>query len=159
MEDNVKGNETTSRKPDEHGCPYDDWREERRRWREKRHAWREEMRENKYRWPFHGMFVGLCLLLLGVLLLLNVTGAITGDTWWQSLLIGLGVIWIINGIVRYNHPVFHWGAYGKVVCGVILVLIGALLMAGFSQWWPVVLIVAGVAFLTRFLWHRQIVSS
>lgn len=128
-------------------------------WREARWAWRRERHEHRHGFPFHGLFVGLALVLLGILFLLNQTGAISGDTWWQSFLIGLGVISIINGAIWFNHPVFRWGSYGKFVGGIILILIGALFMAGFSQWWPVALIVAGVLFLGRFVWRRQSVSS
>lgn len=128
-------------------------------WREARLAWRREIREQRYRFPFHGLIWGLGLVLAGVLFLLNQTGTLTGDTWWQSLLIGLGVISILNGIIRFNNPEFHWSFYSKIVCGVVLILVGSLLMAGFSQWWPVVLIVAGVLFLLRFTWRRQSLLS
>jgi hypothetical protein len=151
MENNVQGN-TAARDSHEQGPTFRDWREERRQWR-------RDMREQRRGWPFHGLFCGLTLVLLGVLFLLNQAGTITGDTWWQSLLIGLGVIWVFSGMVRSRHPVFRWGAFGRVVGGIILILVGALLMAGVSQWWPVVLIVAGVAFLLRFFWRWQSVIS
>lgn len=141
MENNVQGNETTPR----------DWREERRKWR-------EEMREYRHRFPYHGLFWGLTLVLLGVLFLLNQTGTIVGDAWWQSLLIGLGIIWIINGIVHYRSPGYRWGSWGKFVTGIVLILIGALFMVGMSEWWPVVLIVAGAAFLLRFFWRPSLSS-
>jgi hypothetical protein len=152
MENNNQENKAANQNSEDKGFTCHDWREESR-------ARRREMREHWHRSPFHGLFVGLSLLLLGVLFLLNQTGALTGDTWWQSLLIGLGVIWIINGLVRYNHPEFHWGAYNKIVFGIVLILVGALFIAGFSEWWPVVLIVAGVAFLLRFFWRRQSMLS
>jgi hypothetical protein len=152
MENNVQGNESTSQNPAGKGSTCRDWREERR-------EWRREMREARYRFPYRGLFWGLILVLLGVLFLLNQTGAVTGDTWWQSLLIGLGVITIINGITHYYSPGYRWGSYGKFVVGVILILVGALLLLGVSEWWPVVLIVAGIAFLLRFFWRRQSMSS
>jgi hypothetical protein len=152
MEDKTQGNTAANQDAEGKGFTCHDWREE--RW-----AWRREMREHRHRFPFHGLFFGLGLVLLGVLFLLNQTGAITGDTWWQALLIGLGSISIVDGLVRYNYPEFRYGIYGKIVCGVILILIGILLLVGFSEWWPVVLIVAGVAFLFRFTWRRLSVSS
>jgi hypothetical protein len=147
MENNVTGNAAANQNPESRGPTCRDWREERREWR-----WK--MKEARHRFPFHGLFWGLVLVLLGVLFLLNQSGAITGDTWWQSLLIGLGAISIINGLVHYYYPGFRWGAYGKVVLGIILILIGALLMAGFSEWWPIVLIVAGALFLLRPFWRQ-----
>jgi hypothetical protein len=151
MENNVQGNQATSQNPADKGPTCRDWRD----WREEHRAWRREMREHRWRFPFHGLFWGLILVLLGTLFLMNQTGAVTGDTWWQSLLIGLGIIWIINGLVRYHYPEFRWGFYGKIVFGIVLILIGALFMVGASEWWPVVLIVAGVLFLLRFIWPRQ----
>jgi len=147
MENNVQGNQATQN-PDSKSFSCRDWREARR-------AWRNEKREQRYLFPFHGLFVGLSLVLAGVLFLLNQTGTLTGDTWWQALLIGLGGIWIINGMLRYRYPAFQWGAHGKIITGIILILVGALLMAGVSEWWPTVLIVAGVLFLLRFIWPRQ----
>ena len=154
MENTNQGNTaSTPNGGEQHGAPRD-WWSEREKWREERHHWHMEMREQRHRWPFRGMFCGLPLVLLGVLFLLNQTGAITGDTWWQSLLIGLGGISIIDGLVRYFTKSFPWGIFGKIVGGIVMIIIGALLMAGLSEWWPIVLIVAGVAFMSRFFWRR-----
>jgi hypothetical protein len=147
MQNKATGNASTSQNPDVQGQTSRDWREERR-------EWRRERREARYSSPFHGLFLGLTLILLGALFLLNQLGHLTGDTWWQSLLIGLGVISIINGLVHYQNPAYRWGSYGKFVGGIVLILIGALLILGFSQWWPLVLVVAGVALLLQFSWHR-----
>jgi hypothetical protein len=125
-----------------------------RDWREMRREWREGRREARRRFPFRGLFAGLTLVLLGVLFLLNQEGTITGDTWWQVLLIGLGVISIIDGMAHYHYPGYRWGSYGKFVCGGVLILIGVLFLVGFSQWWPLALIMAGVALLLRFFWRR-----
>lgn len=147
MENNTQGNRTATPNPQGHGATCRDWHEERR-------AWRQERREARYRYPFHGLFLGLTLVLLGVLFGMNQAGWLTGGAWWQSLLIGLGVISIINGVVHYRHPDYRWGSYGKFIAGIILILIGTLFLVGFSQWWPVVLVVAGVAVLLRFAFRR-----
>jgi len=124
-----------------------------RDWREECCEIRKEWRTSRHHFPFHGLFLGLTLILLGTLFLLNQAGWIVGDTWWQSLLIGLGVISIINGFVHYLNPAYRRGSYGKFVFGAILILIGGIFLLGFSEWWPVVLIVAGVAMLLRFFWR------
>ena len=147
MENNVPGNAAAGQNPENKGDTCRDWREDRRHWR-------HEMREQRHRWPFRGLFWGPTLVLLGVLFLCNQAGWITGDTLGQSLLIGLGVIAIINGVVHYRHPGFRPGAFGKFIAGIVLILVGALLLAGVSQWWPVALIVAGAAFLLRFFWRQ-----
>jgi hypothetical protein len=144
VNNNESGNASTTQNPDVH----QDWREVRR-------EWRRERREARHRYPFHGLFLGLILVLLGTLFLFNQVGWLSRDIWWQSLLIGLGVIWIINGMVHYRDPVYHWGSYGKFITGIILILIGTCFILGFSQWWPLVLIVAGTAILLRFFWRRE----
>lgn len=146
MENNVQGN-AAAENPQGQGPTYRDWRAERRQWR-------REFREHRYVFPYRGLFWGLTLVLLGTLFLLNQAGWVTGDTWWQSLLIGLGVISIVNGFAHYSNPAYRWGSYSKFVLGTILILIGVLFLLGFSQWWPLALIVAGGASLLRFFWRR-----
>jgi hypothetical protein len=141
---NSEFNNTATRAPDGDRPAYRDYREERR-------AWRRERREARYLFPFRGMFLGLLLVLLGVLFALDQAGWITGGAWWQYLLIGLGAILIINGLVRYR--AYRWGSYTAFTFGIILVFIGALFMLGFSQWWPAVLIAAGAILLLRFFWR------
>ena len=123
-------------------------------WRDERREWRRARREARHEFPFHGLFPGLILVLLGTIFLLNQVGWISGDTWWQSLLIGLGVIWIVNGLTHYHYPAYRWGSYGKFVTGIIFIAVGTLFIIGFSQWWPLVLIGAGIAVLLRFFWRR-----
>jgi len=149
-----QGNTASTPNPGEQNSAPRDWWSEREKWREERHKWRMEMRTDRHRWPFHGVAFGLTLVLLGVLFLLNQTGAISGDTWWQGLLIGLGGISIVDGVARYFSHTFRWGIFSKITGGIVMILIGALLMAGLSEWWPIVLIVAGVAFMSRFFWRR-----
>ena len=123
-------------------------------WREARRAWREDMRQSRRRFRFHGMGFALTILLLGVLFLLNQLGVVNGDRWWQSLLIGLGGISIIDGVVRFVNPEYRWRSYGRFVAGLVLITVGTLFIVGLGQWWSLALIVAGVALLLRFFWRR-----
>jgi peptidoglycan/LPS O-acetylase OafA/YrhL len=122
-----------------------------RDWREQRREWRRECREDRHRHPFQGLFVGLILVLLGSLFLANQQGWIAGDNWWQYLVIGLGSIFIISGLAQNRSSDYRHGLYWKFVAGAVLILIGILSIFSVSQWWPAVLIVAGVALLLRFL--------
>jgi hypothetical protein len=141
------GNDSTAQNPNTDKSIHGDWREERR-------ARRQEWRENRHRFPFHGLFPGLTLVLLGTLFLLNQTGLVVGDRWWQSLLIGLGGIFIIDGLVHYVNRAYRHGSYGKFIVGLVLISIGTLFIIGLGQWWSIALIGAGVALLLRFLWRR-----
>jgi hypothetical protein len=146
MPDNGINSETTPQGPDAAGTASRDWRDERQ-------TWRRERREARRRFHPHGLFWGLALVLLGVLFLMDHAGWISGDTWWQALLIGLGVIWIANGLAHYHSWGFRWPVYSSITFGIVLILFGTLFLLGFSQWWPLVLIVAGIAFLFRFFWR------
>jgi len=131
--------------PGTDGCTCHDWREERWEWRKKR----MEVRRNR---PFHGLFGGLTLILVGGLFLANQQGWISGGTWWQWLLIGLGVISIVNGLVRFNTPECGHRGRGKFIWGGILIALGVMFLLGVSQWWPLILIGAGIAVLLGFIW-------
>ena len=126
-----------------HTDPREEWRE----WRHKR----MEMRRGHH---FGGLFFALLLVLLGTLFFLNQQGVIVGDRWWQSLLIGLGGISLIDGVVHYFSSGYRWRSYGKFVCGIILIAVGVLFIAGFGQWWPLALTAAGLALLIRFFIRR-----
>ncbi len=154
MENNTNQGNTASQNTENRDNTPRDWWAEREKWREERHKWRSDMRAARFRWPFHGLFPGLTLILFGVLFLLNQTGAVTGDAWWQSMLIGLGAIMILDGIVRYFSKSFRWGIFGKFIGGLVLIAFGTLFLTGISSWWPVVLIGAGAAFVLRPFWRR-----
>jgi hypothetical protein len=157
MENNNQANNTASQNTG-NTAPRS-WWEEREKWREERRQWRHDVREARHHWPFHGVFCGLTLVLFGVLFLLNQTGALVGDMWWQVLLIGLGALSILNGLARYFFPGYRWGIFGKILAGIVLILIGALFMAGMSEWWPVIIILAGVLVISRVFWYRLNVWS
>jgi hypothetical protein len=121
-------------------------------WRQQRWEWRMKMREERRSRPFHGLTGGLILILLGGLFLANTQGWISFGEWWQWLLVGLGVISIVSGVVRYHEPEYHHSRRHKFVWGAVLIATGIIFMAGVSQWWPLVLIGAGVAVLLGGVW-------
>jgi hypothetical protein len=82
---NTGNNAQSSPNPPGGGPTYQDWRQQ--RW-----EWRQKMREARHSRPFHGLFPGLVLVLLGGLFLAGQQNWITADAWWQWLLIGLGAI-------------------------------------------------------------------
>lgn len=152
MVNDRKGNDYTDKHDDEYyKTP--------RNWRERRRVIRHEWREVRHRTPFQGLFLGLTLLLLGIIFLLDQTGYISGNIWWQALLIGLGIIAIIDGLVRYPVFGFRWGSLGRLLVGIVFVLIGTLLILGISQWWPVVIIAMGIVILLRFVINRPVFNE
>jgi hypothetical protein len=110
------------------------------------------MREERRNRPFHGLFGGMVLILLGGLFLANQQGWMNGDVWWQWLLIGLGAIFIINGLVKNTVPEYHHRSRGKFVTGGVLIALGIMFLLGVGAWWPLILIGAGVALLSGAFW-------
>jgi cytochrome c biogenesis protein CcdA len=145
VDNNTGNNSQTGSNPGAQGPTYPDWREQ--RW-----EWRRKVREARRNRPFHGLFGGLVLILLGVLFLANQQNWVSGNAWWQWLLIGLGGISIISGLVQYHAPEYHHSRQHRFVWGAVLIALGAVFLMGFSHWWPAVLIGAGVAILLGGLW-------
>jgi hypothetical protein len=124
-------------------------------WREQRCEWRRQRREIRRRDPMRGLFLGLLLILAGGLFLAVQMGGMNGDNVWKYFMAGLGVIFIIDGLVRYHHPEFPYFVYGKFVAGSILLLTGILFIFDFNTfWWPIILVAAGCAFLVRLVLRR-----
>jgi hypothetical protein len=105
--------------------------------------------------PLRGLFWGLLLIMLGILFFVNQQGDVTWDTLWKYLLIGLGAIFIIDGLTHSFHPSYHAAGLGRFVPGIILVLVGVAFLFNFSQWWPVILIAVGVVLLISILIRRR----
>jgi hypothetical protein len=118
------------------------------RW-ESRREWRREWHGND---PFRGLFPALILILLGILLFLATRGTLSWDIWWQYFLIGLGGIFLLDGLIHYFFR--HSGA-GRFIPGIILVLVGTAFLVGFSEWWPLILVGVGVAILLGMLFRRR----
>ena len=121
--------------------------------RERRREWRREHRHHHE--PLHGLFWGLLLILVGVLFFINQEQGNSWDGLWQYLLIGLGGIFLIDGLAHSFYPTFHFNGLGRFVPGIILVLVGLAFLLNFSQWWPVILIGVGAALLISLLFRRR----
>ncbi len=105
--------------------------------------------------PLRGLFWGLLLILVGVLFFVNQQGYVEWDTLWKYLLIGLGAIFIIDGLTRSFHPSYPSTGLSKYIPGIILILVGIAFLFNFSQWWPLILIAVGVLLLISILARRR----
>jgi hypothetical protein len=124
-------------------------------WRDRRREWREERRERRNRDPLRGLFWGLVLVLVGVLLFINVRSGVGWDELWKYLLIGLGAIFIIDGLAHYWNPSYHYSSFGRFIPGIVLIFVGIAFLFNLTQWWPIVLIAVGVAILISILFRRR----
>ncbi len=117
------------------------------------------VREEKGRWRYDrsrnpGRFWGLILIVLGIVFFLYTQGWLTRGEWWQYFLIGLGLIFLIESLVRYSGRESHRPGLGRAAAGLILIFIGAAFLLGFGNWWPLILIVVGLAVLLN-VWSRR----
>jgi hypothetical protein len=147
-ENNPNPGSNPNTNPDQTGPEHKDWREQRREWREERRARRDSD-------PLRGLFWGLLLILVGVLFFINQQSGLDWDILWKYLLIGLGSIFIIDGLVHLYKPAYRNGAYGRFIPGVVLLFVGIAFLYNFSQWWPIVLIAVGVVILLSLLFRRS----
>ncbi len=102
-----------------------------------------EVKGNK-RDPYSGIFGGLILILLGVLFLLATMDVISWADWWAYFLVGLGGIFIIEFIFRSVTAAYRHQHRGKLVVGIVLLIVGGAHILGMVSWWPLILIAIGV---------------
>jgi heme/copper-type cytochrome/quinol oxidase subunit 4 len=89
---------------------------------------------------------GLVLILLGVLLYFAAVGntAINYSNFWEYFLIGIGVILILQGLIRYAERGTPY--LGSFIGGAVLILIGfAFVSSQNYPFWPLILIILGLA--------------
>jgi cation transport ATPase len=137
---------------------YQDWREmrraeraarkaEHRMWREERRAWR---RSSGWAWTF-----GAILILIGVVFLLENTGALYFANAWALLLLfaivgSFGAAWSMLQRGGQLNPPARSALVGGIVLTVIMVAL--LLSTNWGLILSVALILAGVAMLFNWLW-------
>lgn len=93
---------------------------------------------------YSGIFGGLILILLGVLFLLATMDVISWEDWWAYFLLGLGTIFIIEFIVRSVTLAYRHQHKGKLVVGIVLLIVGGAHILGMVSWWPLILIAVGI---------------
>jgi hypothetical protein len=128
-------------------------------WREQRRVWRRERREARRRYPLRGLFCGLLLILLGMMFWFSRIGWLSGDNWWGYLLVGIGGISIIHGLANLAYPQYEYHSYGRFVGGALAILAGVLIIMGFGQWWPLLLVAAGLCLLVKMFLRRGQTAS
>ena len=117
---------------------------------------RLDRQEHRHHHPLRGLFWGLLLITLGILFFGEKQGWFIDDTWWQYLLIGIGGCFILDGLINLAILHSHDNIAGKFIPGIILVCVGLAFVYGFDNWWPLVLVAAGVIIiLSIFFRHRQ----
>ncbi len=121
--------------------PTPDWRELRRQERAERHG------DHGYTWVG-----GIVLILLGGIFLLRNTGLIESfDNWWALFMLIPAVGSFAAAWRIYQQSGNQWtsAATGSLIGGLVLCSISAMFLFGLDigMWWPLFLIIGGVATL------------
>jgi hypothetical protein len=101
-----------------------------------------------------GIGAGVFLLLLGSLLFLANQGILPWDKWWQFLIIGIGIIMLVDSLVRYQKDSAREVRIGRPIVAIILIGVGIAFLVGNASWWPLVIILVGVAVIVGGLLRR-----
>jgi hypothetical protein len=87
---------------------------------------------------------GVVIILVGVLLFLASQGILSWDTWWQYLILGIGIILLIDSVIRYPQEGSAGFRLGRLIAGIVLIGVGAAFLLGSVAWWPLIIVVVGV---------------
>ena len=101
--------------------------------------------------PMGRIVGGLILVWLGVCFLLITNGPWHWDDLWRYFLGGMGVIFLLEVGVRAVIPEYRRPMLGKIVMSVIFMAIGFGGLVGIENWWPLILVVVGIAIIVGVL--------
>ncbi len=111
-------------------------------------AWKE--RNEKEEWekrekdPLRVVFSGLVLLLLGVTFYLATKKVISWSEWWAYFIFGLGILFLVDALIRKTVPEYRRPVSGRIFAGVLFVGLGLVFIYGVTDWWPFIFVVIGL---------------
>jgi ribosomal protein L40E len=97
---------------------------------------------------------GLVLILLGTTFYLATIGIIRWMDWWAYFLLGLGGILLLQAVIVSASTGRIGPAFGSLIGGGVLLVIGVTWVLGIRNWWPLLLIALGLAIIISALRER-----
>jgi len=97
--------------------------------------------------PLGSVVGGLILIWLGICFLMTTSGPWEWENVWSYFLGGLGVIFLLEVVIRLLFPAYRRPIVGRLILSMVLMAIGFGGIVGLETWWPLVLIVIGLAIL------------
>ena len=92
---------------------------------------------------------GLIVIWLGISFLLKTHDVIYSSDWWAYFIIGLGVILIAECGLRMLRGTQISVLTGKLIGGAVLIGIGLAALYDIEDWWPLIIVAAGVVVLIQ----------
>ena len=113
------------------------------------------MREKRRRsfMPF-SMFVGLVLVLLGVVLFLSTQDVLSDKEVLAYFLLWLAAIFFIDVMARYAQPDRRSFMWCRITTSLVLLSAGGAVLGGIGDWWPLIVILVGAGLLINTLLRR-----
>ena len=109
-------------------------------------------------WPAILIWAGLVLLAANLGMLDRVIGrgeGLGGPTTWSLILLGAGVIVVLEVVVRLLVPDFRRPVTGSLIFAVILIGLGLGNLTNWGVVWPLIIIVVGLSILLRGFFPRR----
>jgi phosphoglycerol transferase MdoB-like AlkP superfamily enzyme len=100
------------------------------------------------------IFGGLIVLALGISLILAANDIIPWAKWWAYFVAFLGIIFIFDAVIR-NLKLKERLVGSRFVAGVILFVIGFSFILNLRNWWPFILIAAGILIIIKGIIPRR----
>jgi hypothetical protein len=86
------------------------------------------------------------------------TQTVTWTDWWGYFLLGLGVILIVQGLIRYAQHRYAW--MGSFIGGAVVAVIGfASISQNMADFWPLIFVIIGIAVLASAVFGRRRMPS
>jgi len=101
-----------------------------------------------------GMFLGLVLLLLGVVLFLSTQDVLSDKEVLAYFLLGLGAIFFIDVVARYAQLGRRSFMWCRTTTSLVLLSAGGAVLGGIGDWWPLIIILVGAGLLINTLLRR-----
>ncbi len=100
------------------------------------------------------MFVGLVLILLGVVLFLLTQDVLSYREVLAYFLLGLGAIFFIGVMARYAQPSRRSFMWCRITTSLVILSAGGAVLGGIGEWWPLIVILVGAGLLINTLLRR-----
>ncbi|MEO0096586.1 MAG: hypothetical protein ABIK78_00620 [candidate division WOR-3 bacterium] len=88
------------------------------------------------------IFSGLILIVIGLTFSLRYSGIISWNDWWAYLLLGLGIVFFIDALLR--GLILKKGIAGRIIAGAVLFIIGAGKIISLKDWFSYFLLIFGL---------------